>query len=205
MATGSHAALWRGLGWAATAFALPLVLAPPAAAQFSGLLRSAPRDSANAAQASGDCPSGKKRSTGSRVLGGLLGSVAGSAARSIGIASWVPIPAVADQLTGVIACRLDPKEQQQAAEATLQATRSVETQAAGEAAAEPVAVGSSAQWVSETRPEVSGRSTVSARQASADGADCITVTDVVIIKGEETTADKRMCRPPGSRRYSLVA
>ena len=27
----------------------------------------------------------------------------------------------------------------------------------------------------------------------------------VIVKGEETTADKRMCRPPGSQRYSLVA
>ena len=175
------------------------LVAEPAAAQFSGLLRSAPRNAVNDAQRSGDCANGKSRSTGSKVLGGFLGRMAGSAASRAGIASWVPIPEVADQLTGAIACRLDPKEQQQAAEATLKATRSDDP-----ASQEAVAVGSSAAWTSETRPEVSGRSTVSSRQASADGADCITVTDVVIVKGEETTADKRMCRPAGSRRYSLV-
>jgi hypothetical protein len=38
----------------------------------------------------------------------------------------------------------------------------------------------------------------------ATGLECITVTDVIIVKGEETTANKRMCRPPGSARYVLV-
>jgi hypothetical protein len=34
--------------------------------------------------------------------------------------------------------------------------------------------------------------------------DCITVTDIVIIEGEETRAEKRMCRAPGSARYSII-
>lgn len=194
---GSACRVWLRTG--CLALAVGSLPARPAAAQFSGLLRSAPQNAVNDAQSSGECASGKSRSTGSKVVGGFLGRMAGSAASSAGISSWVPIPAVADQLTGAIACRLDPKEQQQAADATLKATRSDDQ--AGE---EPVAVGSTAEWASETRADVSGRSTVSAREASADGADCITVTDVVIVKGEETTADKRMCRPPGSRRYSLV-
>ncbi len=194
---GPMCSMWLRSGCAA--LALAGICAQPAAAQFSGLLRSAPQNAVNDAQRGGDCANGKSRSTGSKVLGGFLGRMAGSAASRAGIASWVPIPEVADQLTGAIACRLDPKEQQQAADATLKATRSDD--AAGE---EPVAVGSTAEWTSESRPDVSGRSTVSARQEGADGADCITVTDVVIVKGEETTADKRMCRPPGSRRYSLV-
>jgi len=43
------------------------------------------------------------------------------------------------------------------------------------------------------------------REETEGELDCITVTDVVIVRGEETKADKRMCRPPGSRRYSIVA
>lgn len=195
---GSKSKLWLRPGYAALAVAG--LSAQPAAGQFSGLLRSAPQNAVNDAQRGGDCANGKSRSTGSKVLGGFLGRMAGGAANKAGISSWVPIPAVADQLTGAIACRLDPKEQQQASDATLKATRSD-----GEGGQEQVEVGSSAEWQSESRADVSGRSTVSARQASADGADCITVTDVVIVKGEETTADKRMCRPEGSRRYSLVA
>lgn len=177
------------------------LFAQPAAAQFSGLLRSAPRDAVNDAQRDGGCADGKSRSTGSKVLGGFLGRVAGRAASSAGVSSWVPIPEVADQLTSAIACKLDPKEQQQAADATLKATRSDEGGVADDGL---VPVGSSAEWTSESRAEVSGRSTVSARDEQAGGGDCITVTDVVIVKGEETTAEKRMCRPPGSRRYSLV-
>lgn len=171
----------------------------PAQAQFGGILGAAAND---AQSADSGCETGKKKSTAGRIFGGLLRGAAQSAASSVGISSWVPIGEVAGVLTDAIACRLDPEEQKQAADATLQATRSLEE---GAADATPVEVGSSAEWTSNTREDVSGRSTVTAREASADGADCIVVTDVVIVKGEETKADKRMCRPPGSRRYSIIA
>ena len=182
------------------------VIATPAAAQFGGLI---PRDAQNVlndAQATDACGNKKKSSAGSRVLGGVLGRSARNAASASGLSSFVPISEVTDQLTTSIACRLDPEEQKQAAEATLRATRSLEGETSGSKPAPPPPVGSSAAWSSETRDDVSGTSTVTGRDpAVASGLDCITVTDVVIIKGEETTASKRMCRPPGSRRYSLVA
>lgn len=70
-------------------------------------------------------------------------------------------------------------------------------------------VGSSAAWTSATRENVSGTSTVTSRSetAASSGGDkkqCITVTDVIIVNGEETTANKRMCRSPGAARYTLV-
>ncbi len=177
----------------------------PAQAQFGGILGSVPRDAVNDAQSTDSgCETGKKKSTAGKVLGGLLGRAAQRAASSAGISSWVPVSEVSGVLTNSIACRLDPEEQKQAAEATLAATRSLEEAAED---APPVEVGTSASWTSGTREDVSGRSTVTGRLASVGGADCITVTDVVIVQGEEATADKRMCRPPppGSRRYSIVA
>ena len=71
-------------------------------------------------------------------------------------------------------------------------------------------VGSSSSWTSNTRENVSGTSTITARDDEvasngAAGRQCITVTDVIIVNGEETTANKRMCRAPGSARYSLAA
>ena len=47
---------------------------------------------------------------------------AGAAAVVVG----VPVASLTDQLTASIACRLDPEEQKQAAEATLEATRVAE-------------------------------------------------------------------------------
>ena len=179
-----------------------LLAPPPAQAQFGGLF---PRDARNVVDDATNedaCGKGKKGSAGSRVLGGILGRTARNAAGQAGISSWVPIGEVTDQLTPSVACGLDPEEQKQAADATLRATRSSD---GTQDDATPVPVGSSAAWTSGTRAEVSGTSTVTGRIASAEGADCITVTDVVIVRGEETTAAKRMCRPPGSRRYSLVA
>ncbi len=180
-------ALWLG----AASLAIPI----PAQAQFGGLFS---RNKASAAEKTSDgCPEGKSRSTGSSILGGVLGSVAGGAASRLGVTRWVPVSAFTSELTQAIACRLDPEEQKQAAEATLAATRGGED---GE-----VEVGSSASWTSGTREEVAGTSTVVARNDGEGGLQCITVTDVIIVKGEETTANKRMCRPPGQRRYSLVA
>jgi len=180
---------------AAAALALvSLALPTPAQAQFGSLFS---RKKAETEDAKEGCGKNEKRSAGSRILGGVVGSIAGSTVGRTGIGRFLPVAEFADQLTGAIACLLDPEEQKQAADATLEATRGGED---GE-----VEVGSTAAWTSTTREEVSGTSTVTERLASAEGADCITVTDVVIVKGEETTADKRMCRPPGSRRYSLAA
>jgi surface antigen len=173
-----------------------MVLAPlPASAQFSGILGSGKRgaDKADA------CGKGKKGDKGRGVLGGLLGGAVDEVTRSARLPSFVPVPSFSDQITESIACKLDPEEQKQAAEATLEATR------AADGESQP-AVGASAEWTSASRENVSGTSTVTSRQASGSGgADCITVTDVVIIEGEETRAEKRMCRAPGSARYSIVA
>lgn len=169
----------------------------PAQAQFGGLLSNLPGKQ----PANDGCPKGKKKSAGSAVLGGILGQAMGSAASRAGITRWVPISGVSDQLTNAIACRLDPEEQKQAAEATLQATRGGSEEDEVE-----VEVGSTAAWTSKTREDVSGSSTVvGVDTAAADSMQCISVTDVVIVGGEEATATKRMCRPPGSRRYSLAA
>lgn len=174
-------------------FALTLG-ALPAQAQFSGILGNAKRG----ADKADSCGKGKKGDKGRGVLGGVLGGAVGDLTRSAGLPSFVPMPEFSDQLTESIACRLDPEEQKQAAEATLDATRTGDEGAAPE-------IGSSAAWTSNTREDVRGSSTVTSRQASSGDLDCITVTDVVIISGEETRAEKRMCRAPGSARYSIVA
>jgi hypothetical protein len=186
----------RLVGVGGAAFAL-LTLAVPAHAQFGGLLNNIGRSSSEPTQ--NGCPKGKKRSVGSQIFGSIAGTVAGNAASRAGLSGWVPISGLTDQLTAAIACKLDPEEQKQAAQATLDATR-------GEGQAADVAVGSSAAWTSGTRADVSGTSTVVARNdADAGGLQCITVSDVIIVSGEETRADKRMCRKPPAARYALVA
>jgi len=176
------------------ALALAATSAAPAQAQLGNLFNSGKRgaDKADA------CGEGKKGDKGRGVLGGLLGGAVDELARSANLPSFIPVPEFSDQLTESIACRLDPEEQKQAAEATLNATR------ADDGAAGPE-VGASASWTSATRDNVSGTSTVTRRDASSGNADCITVTDVVIIEGEEARAEKRMCKAPGSARYSIVA
>lgn len=180
------------------------LLAVPAHAQFGRIIPRDVRNVVNDATASDSgCEEGMKKSAGSRVLGGILGRTARNAANQSGVSRWVPSAQFSSELTEAIACRLDPEEQAQAAEATLRATRSDEFGEEGED--DLPAVGSSASWTSATRDDVSGTSTVTAREETDGDLDCITVTDVIIVKGEETTANKRMCRPPGSRRYSIVA
>ena len=171
-------------------------LAVPAQAQFGGLLgavRSKPAE-----KTTDGCGEGKSRSAGSRIAGSMLGSIAGSAAgRASSMFNFVPIAGLTDQLTAAIACKLDPQEQKQAAQATLDATR-------GEGETAEVAVGSTSEWTSGTREGVSGKSTVVARQDQDEGGlQCIVVTDVIIVGGEETKADKRMCRKPPAR-YALA-
>jgi surface antigen len=183
------------LGTAACAL---LLTSLPAQAQLGGLLRG--RRAVEAATTEG-CASGSSSSVGSRIMGSLLGGATRDAADRAGISTYVPVSEFTDQLSSEIACKLDPQEQAQAAEATLEATRG-----SGNDGTSAPRVGASSAWESNTRDDVSGTSTVTARQrGGGDGQDCITVTDVIIVRGEETRADKRMCRPPGSARYSIIA
>lgn len=182
-------------------FGIPAVLAAclltvaPAQAQFGGLLRkiTTPTPTPSADADNGGCPKGKKGSgAGRKILGGILSDAIGDAAGKTGFGSYLPSSEVAGTLTDAIACRLDPGEQIQAAAATEEVTR-------GEA------VGTTASWTSETRPGVSGTSTVVARNDDVGGMRCMNVTDVVIVEGEETTVSKRMCKGPGEARYVIAA
>ena len=175
---------------------LALCLPPPAAAQFGGLFgkpKPAPTSGNDAANRCTDKP----QSTGSRMMKGFLGNMIGSAtSRATGsmgiVGAWVPSAEVAGLLTDAIACKLDPAEQKQAAEATVAATR-------GEK------VGETVEWQSASRPNVTGRSTVTARTAAANGGTCMTVTDVIIVEGEETTVAKRMCKIPPATGYTIAS
>ncbi|HEU0311400.1 MAG TPA: hypothetical protein VFR36_09305 [Sphingomicrobium sp.] len=132
----------------------------------------------------------KKRNS---LFGAIAGSIAGSALGSAGAGSTIvglAVP-VGSLLSSAIIEKLDCKEQVQAAEATNSAVRG--------------GVGTSSAWTSETRANVSGTSTVTGEDKLADGTSCVTVTDVVIVDGEETTALKRMCRKPGESGYALAA
>ena len=174
-----------------------LSLATPVNAQFGGLLGKALQPKAE--KTTDGCAQGKSRSAGSQIFGSIVGSVAGDAASRAGVYSWVPVAGFTDQLTAAIACKLDPEEQKQAAQATLDVTR-------GEGEQSEVAVGTSAAWTSGTRETVTGTSTVVARNdKERGGLQCITVSDVIIVQGEETRADKRMCRKPPAARYALAA
>ena len=121
--------------------ALAMVAAVPAQAQFGGLgsmLGSAAKPKQQTD--SNACPSGKKKSTGAAIFGAVAGAAVNRVAG--GLSSWVPIPDVANALTNAIACKLDPEEQKQAAEATLAATR-------GDEQTGDLAVGSTTEWTSK--------------------------------------------------------
>jgi surface antigen len=174
-----------------------LIVGDPASAQFGSFLKSLPSSSSSAStpttSGSGGCANGKKsRGAGAAMMGKMLGNVADRTVGRSAIAQYIPIPEVAGLLTDAIACKLDAGEQKQAAAATTTALRSGE-------------VGSSSSWTSETHPEVSGTSTVTARTKTADGSTCMAVNDVIIVNGEETTVQKKMCRAPGSNGYTLAA
>ena len=131
-----------------------------------------------------------------RMLGGIIGGVAGTFGGSVGtaVSTATSLLPVGELLGEAIASMLDCDEQQKAAGATQQVVEQ----------AERGGVGTTVEWESETRPGVRGSSTVTAVEtASADG-DCMTVTDVVIVDGQETRAPKRMCRRPPSTRYVRV-
>lgn len=135
-----------------------------------------------------------------RLLGGIAGGIAGGVAgRASGAAAALATALPVSLLVGEVITRLlDCREQEQAAAATETAV----TQAA-EAGAER-GVGTAVPWTSETRPGVTGSSVVTALEQEPGGAQCMTVTDIVIVDGEETRAPKRMCRRPPSQRFVRV-
>lgn len=130
----------------------------------------------------------QKRSAMGGFLGGLASRVADRAGAPSSVAG-VSLP-TSSLLSDAITRLLDCKEQQQAAAATNEAMRG--------------GVGTTSTWKSDSRSNVSGSSTVNSQEKLADGTQCLTVTDVVIVNGEETTAPKRMCRAPGASGYTRV-
>ncbi|MGA9581444.1 MAG: hypothetical protein WBR13_05695 [Allosphingosinicella sp.] len=137
------------------------------------------------------CEPKKKKRGG--MFGAIAGGIAGTALGHSGVGSaliGIGLP-VTSLLTDAIMSKLDCKEQVQAATATDNAVRG--------------GVGTTSTWESGTRPGVKGSSTVRDQRAAADGGSCMLITDVVIVDGEETTVDKRMCRKPGGGNYVLAA
>ena len=146
------------------------------------------------AQQTATAPSGERcqNQASRRRRSGLFGNIAGRALGRVGVPSSVAGVAVptesllSEAIMGLLNCR----EQQQAAAATNEAIRG--------------GVGTRSSWQSETRPNVSGSSNAEAEERLADGTHCMTVTNIVIVDGEETRAPQRMCRTPGSRGYARV-
>jgi surface antigen len=161
----------------AVLISIPLCLAPVAAAAPAA---------AKGRQPPGQCDSGKKQRN--SMIGGFLGGLASRAGIPSSVGG-VGLP-TSELLSEAITALLDCKEQQQAATATNEAIRG--------------GVGTTSSWQSESRANVSGSSTVTGQERLADGSQCMTVSDVVIVDGEETTVPKRMCRPPGGGGYRRV-
>jgi len=138
---------------------------------------------------SGKCDETKKKKR--KALGGFLGAAAGNVLGRSAFGSTVgSVFPTGELLSEALIAILDCKEQQQAAKATDEAVRG--------------GVGTTSSWTSESRPNVTGSSTVTGQEQLADGSTCMTVSDVVIVDGEETTAPKRLCRKPGESKYVRV-
>lgn len=170
--------------------AAPLALVPLAASAPSA----SAANSAAQSRTGEDCDQQNQRNRRrGRGIGGVLGGIAGGRLGPVGnvVTSVLPVGSL---LGGAIAGMLDCREQRQAATATEQAVDR----------AERGGVGTSATWNSETRAGVSGSSTVTSVEARAPDGECVNVTDIVIIEGEETRAPKRMCKRPPTNRYVRV-
>ena len=162
---------------------------------LSGLLAVAPVAvlSSGPAQAQSEnpkqCQDTAQKKAKRSMFGGLANAIGGSILGRVGGGEvWsLALPATSylgDELLKMLDC----KEQQQAAKATEDALRG--------------GVGTEVAWTSETRPGVSGKSKVTSETKLADGGNCMTVTDVVIVDGEETTVPKKMCRAKGASGYA---
>ena len=147
-------------------------------------------DSSKSARKSGGKKCKKSRGRG-RLLGGIFGGLGGKAAGLSNVGSLIA-SGVGAVLVGELACQLDEKEQEKAAEATVEVAKKEE-------------VGATATWKSPTRAGVSGSSTVTALNTQPNGRRCLSITDVAIIDGEETRVSKQMCRGAGDERYVIMA
>ncbi|MBA2771708.1 MAG: hypothetical protein H0U34_06800 [Sphingomonas sp.] len=164
---------------------------------IAGLLAAAPTVPALASQAppsaqATQCVETPAKKARKSMFGSLLGGVADSVLGRVGVPgsiAGVSLP-VGSLLSDALLKLLDCKEQQQAAAATNQALRG--------------GVGSEAKWQSASRANVRGVSKVTAAEQLADGSNCMTVTDVVIVDGEETVVPKKMCRSRGASGYAKV-
>ncbi len=175
--------MFRAVLIAVSLLLLPAVSAPAAAASAAQSAAGEPCEQQNQ----------RNRRRG-RGIGGVLGGIAGGLSPFGGAAGVVASVLPVGELLGeAIAAMLDCNEQQKAAHATEDVVR-------GNAA-----VGTTSTWTSETRANVRGSSTLTAAEPTArDGSQCVTVTDIVIVDGEETRAPKRMCRRPPNNRYVRV-
>ncbi|HUP68094.1 MAG TPA: hypothetical protein VM145_07785 [Sphingomicrobium sp.] len=166
-----------------------LVLSGLLAAAPVAMLASAPVGAQAAPQQCADTAAKKAKRS---LFGGVLNAVGGNLLGRAGVAGQVVSLAmpVGSYLTDELLKKLDCKEQVQAAKATDEAVRG--------------GVGTEVAWKSDTRANVTGKSTVTGQEQLADGAQCLTVTDVVIVDGEETTVPKRMCKAKGASGYARV-
>lgn len=149
--------------------------------------------STNSQQASpGQCQDTPQKQARRSMFGSIIGSIGGGILGHAGTAGSVVAAALpaTSYLTDELLKMLDCKEQQQAAKATDEAIRG--------------GVGTEVNWKSDSRPNVTGSSKVTGQEASADGGTCLTVTDVVIVDGQETTVPKKMCRAKGASGYVRV-
>jgi surface antigen len=169
--------------------AVPLVLAPMAVSVPAAAASASSAQSRTGETCDEQRQTRRNRGRGfGRAVGGIAGAFGGrlgGAARTV--TNFLP---VSELLGEAIAAMLDCDEQQKAAGATEEAVRG--------------GVGTTTTWSSETRPGVTGSSTVTAAERTAGGDECMTVTDIVIVDGEETRAPKRMCRRPPNNRYVRV-
>lgn len=167
-----------------------LLAAQPAGAQFGGLLGK--KKSAATEEKKSCTPTTEAKKTRNKIFGAVLGGVADRTLGSTGVTSVVGgyLP-VGSLLSSAIIAQLNCDEQQQAAEATNEAVRG--------------GVGTESVWTSKSRKNVTGKSKVTSGQKLADGSDCMTITDVIIVEGEETTVPKKMCKRPGASGYALSA
>ena len=62
----------------------------------------------------------------------------------------------------------------------------------------------SVTWTSPTRRDVSGSATASTIAVEARGRECLTVTNIIVVSGQETRVPRRMCRTPPSHRFVEV-
>lgn len=169
----------RKLLWAAPLLLIAAGASVPASASAQGTGQNCEQQQTNS----------PGRSLRRGILGGLARGALGRFGGSAGSLATAYLP-VGELLDEAISSLLDCREQQKAAGATQQVVEE----------AERGGVGTTASWESETRPGVRGTSTVTARQDNG----CMTVTDVVIVDGEETRAPKQMCRRPPSNRFVRV-